>query len=179
VFAFTSGDQESDYTPPGGQSFNTHTDYDLDRQVSNVSRPDGDFITPSYDPVKGRLTALTTSRGTNTYGYSSSTGQLTSINTFDGVGLTYGYDGALLKDITWSGPVSGNVHKTYDSSFRLASESVPGQGRGDDRHPATRRRVCSRHGPRRNPRGRAPATRTARSNRYGDRHSGENEDGQD
>jgi len=28
--------------------------------------------------------------------------------------------------MTWSGPVSGNVHKTYDSSFRLASESVTG-----------------------------------------------------
>jgi hypothetical protein len=26
------------------------------------------------------------------------------------------YDGSLLKDIAWSGPVSGNVHKTYDSS---------------------------------------------------------------
>ncbi len=67
--------------------------------MSNVSRPDGDAITPAYDTAKGRLTSLTTSRGTSTYGYSSSTGQLTSINTFDGVGLTYGYDGSLLKDV--------------------------------------------------------------------------------
>lgn len=125
-FTFTAANLESDYTPPGGSGFNTHTDYNLDQQVSNVSRPDGDFITPTYDTQKGRLTALTTSRGTNTYGYSPSTGQLTSISTFDGIGLTYGYDGSLLKDITWGGPVSGNVHKTYDSSFRLASESVTG-----------------------------------------------------
>jgi hypothetical protein len=40
--------------------------------------------------------------------------------------MTYGYDGSLHKDVTWSGPISGNVHKTYDSSFRLASESVTG-----------------------------------------------------
>ena len=127
VFAFTSGDLESDYTPPDvGQPRTTHTDYNLDRQVSNVSRPDGDAITPTYDPAKGRLTALTTSRGTTSYGYSPSTGQLSSITTPDGVGLAYGYDGALLQDITWSGPVSGNVHKTYDASFRLASESVTG-----------------------------------------------------
>jgi RHS repeat-associated protein len=127
IFAFTAGDQEKDYTSPDvGQPRTTHTDYNLDQQVLNVSRPDGDFITPSYDPVKGRLTALTTSRGASTYGYSPTTGQLTTINTFDGVGLTYGYDGSLLKDITWSGPVSGNAHKTYDSSFRLSSESVTG-----------------------------------------------------
>jgi RHS repeat-associated protein len=127
IFAFTAGDQEKDYTPPDvGQPRTTHTDYNLDQQVLNVSRPDRDYITPTYDPVKNRLTALATSRGTNTYGYSPTTGQLTSVATFDGVGLTYGYDGSLLKDITWSGPVSGNVHKTYDSSFRLASESVTG-----------------------------------------------------
>ena len=76
--------------------------------------------------MKGRLTALTTSRGTNTYGYDSTTGQLSSITTFDGVRLAYGYDGPLLKDVTWSGPISGVVHKMYDSSFRLASESVTG-----------------------------------------------------
>ena len=127
IFAFTSGDLESDYTRPNvGQPQTTHTDYDLDRQVTNVSRPDGDHITPTYDAVSGRLTALATSRSTNTYSYSSTTSKLTGITTSDGVGLTYGYDGSLLQDITWSGPVSGNVHKTYDPSFRLASLSATG-----------------------------------------------------
>jgi len=126
AFSYTPADFESDYTPPGGAPFNTHMSYNPDQQVSNVSRPDGDFIAPTYDAVAGRLTALTTSRGTNNYGYNSTTGQLSSITTFDGVGLNYGYDGSLLKDITWSGPVSGAVYKTYDSSFRLASESVTG-----------------------------------------------------
>lgn len=127
AFAFTPADLESDYTPPViSQPATTHTTYNLDQQVSNVSRPDGDHITPTYDNTNGRLTALATSRGANSYGYSPTTGQLTGITTFDGVGLTYGYDGSLLQDITWSGPISGNVHKTYDSSFRLASESVTG-----------------------------------------------------
>src|SRR5205823_2560316 len=120
VFAFTSADLEKDYTPPDvGQPRTTHTDYNLDQQVSNVSRPDGDFITPTYDPAKARLTALTTSRGTNSYSYSPITGQLTSINNFDGVVLTYGYDGSLLKVLAWSGLVSGVLHKMYDSVFRL------------------------------------------------------------
>jgi len=126
-FTYTAGDQDKEYTPPDvGQPRITHTDYNLDQQVSSVSRPDGEIITPTYDTANGRLTAVTTSRGTNTYAYSSGTGQLSSITTFDGVGLSYGYNGSLLKDITWSGPVSGNVHKTYDSNFRLSSEAVTG-----------------------------------------------------
>ncbi|TMB21426.1 MAG: RHS repeat protein [Deltaproteobacteria bacterium] len=127
VFAYTPVDLEKDYTPPDlGQLRTTHTDYNLDQQVSSVSRPDGDLITPTYDTAKGRLTVLTTSRGSNTYGYSASTGQLTNITTFDGVGLTYGYDGSLLKDLTWTGPISGNVHKTYDPNFRVSTENVTG-----------------------------------------------------
>ena len=68
--------------------------------------------------------SLTTSRGTNTYGYNSTTGQLTNITTFDGTSMSYVYDGRLLKDITWSGLTSGNVHKTYDWNFRLLTETV-------------------------------------------------------
>ena len=45
-----------------GQPRTTHTDYNLDKQVTNVSRPDGDHVTPTYDSAKGRLTALATSR---------------------------------------------------------------------------------------------------------------------
>ena len=85
AFSYTPADLESDYTPPDvGQPRTTHTDYNLDQQVSNVSRPDGDFITPTYDAVKGRLTSFTTSRGTTTLGYSPTTGQVTSMTTPDG-----------------------------------------------------------------------------------------------
>src|SRR5260221_3907213 len=49
VFTFWPSVLEKDYFPPDlGQPRTTHTDYNLDRQVSNVSRPDGDAITPAY-----------------------------------------------------------------------------------------------------------------------------------
>jgi RHS repeat-associated protein len=44
------------------------------------------------------------------------------------VTVTYGYDGRLLSDQTWTGAVTGNVQYDYDSDFRLASESVNGGG---------------------------------------------------
>jgi RHS repeat-associated protein len=125
VFSYWPVDLEKDYTPPDvGQPRTTHRDYNVDRQVINISRPDGDNITPGYDLTKGRLISLTTSRGAIGVGYDSMTGLLSSITTPDNIGLAYGYDGLLLKDITWSGPIAGNVHKEYDSSFRLTSERV-------------------------------------------------------
>jgi RHS repeat-associated protein len=125
LFSYWPVDLEKDYTPPDvGQPRTTHTDYNLDRQVINISRPDGDNITPGYDTTKGRLISLTTSRGAISYGYDSMTGLLSSITTPDNIGLAYGYDGLLLKDITWSGPIAGNVHKEYDPNFRLTSERV-------------------------------------------------------
>jgi YD repeat-containing protein len=110
-----------------GQPRTTHTDYNLDQQVSSVSRPDGDLITPTYDPAKGRLTSFTTSRGSTAIGYSPTTGQVTGVTTPDGVGLTYAYDGALLKSVTSSGPVVGSVQRSYDASFRISSETYGGQ----------------------------------------------------
>jgi RHS repeat-associated protein len=103
----------------------TTTSYDLDRRVTLVSRPDGDFITPQYDATTGRLQTLTTASGVTTFGYKTTTGQLQSIAA-PGETLTYGYDGALLTDLTWTGAVSGTLHRIYDTSFRVASETVAG-----------------------------------------------------
>src|SRR5262249_53022917 len=43
-----------------------------------------------------------------------------------GVTIAYGYDGAWLTDKTWSGAMSGSVHRTYDNNLRVASETVNG-----------------------------------------------------
>jgi RHS repeat-associated protein len=40
--------------------------------------------------------------------------------------LGYSYDGSLLTGTTWTGPVAGSVSRTYDTDFRVATESVNG-----------------------------------------------------
>ena len=52
---------------------------------------------------------------------------MTSVTTPDGVGLTYAYDGALLKSVSSSGPIAGSVQRSYDASFRISSETYGGQ----------------------------------------------------
>jgi RHS repeat-associated protein len=56
-------------------------------------------------------------------GYDASSGLLTSVGFENGASLGYGYNGALLTSLTWSGAITGAVSFTYDSNFRLASEN--------------------------------------------------------
>jgi RHS repeat-associated protein len=126
LFSYDAADEETQYSPPNvGAPMSTVTSYNLDRQVTLVSRPDGDTIVPQYDSVSGRLQSISTAVGTTSFGYKTTTGQLQSIAA-PGETLTYGYDGSLLTSVAWSGSVSGSLTRTYDTSFRVASETVAG-----------------------------------------------------
>lgn len=90
-----------------------------------MTRPDGLTVDPTYD-AGGRLSTLAFSRGSLGMSYHPTTGLLTSLTAPDNVGLAYTYDGALLTSMTWSGPVSGSVSWTYDTDFRVQTQSVNG-----------------------------------------------------
>jgi RHS repeat-associated protein len=125
-FDYTPVDLEKSYTPPSlGFLDSSQMSYNLDQQVSLVSRPAGDTIVPTYDSA-GRLSSLATSAGTSSYAYDATTGKLAQIVASDMGKISYAYDGALLTGTTWSGSVSGSIHRSYDNFFRVASESVSG-----------------------------------------------------
>ena len=100
--------------------------YDLDKRLTQVQRPDGQSLTLDYEPTGGRLATLTAPTGPTTITYHPTTGNVASIASPGGVGLNYTYDGSLLLGTTWSGPVAGSVTRTYDTDFRVATESVNG-----------------------------------------------------
>src|SRR5262249_6783554 len=99
--------------------------YNLDRQLTTITRPDAQTLTFTYDAA-GRRSTLTIPDGQYTYAYSGSTGHLASITAPDGGTLSYSYDGGLLTGITWAGTVAGGVSRTFDTFFRLSSESIDG-----------------------------------------------------
>jgi RHS repeat-associated protein len=128
AFAYTLVDLEASYDPPdvpGVAPDVTSTAYNLDRQVTGVSRADGQTITPTYDAA-GRLAAVAFSRGAVTLAYHPTSGLVTGLTAPDGVGHAFTYDGELLTQHTLSGPVPGTVAWTYDNDFRVASQSVNG-----------------------------------------------------
>jgi RHS repeat-associated protein len=122
------------YTPPGvpglAKTGTTYT-YDLDRNLTSVLRPDDLRIDYRYDTA-GRLSRLELPQGYGLpaesigYGYSATTGQLTSLSHSAGVRIDYTYDGFLPTTEIVSGlaPSPIVLERRYDGDFRLNSEKV-------------------------------------------------------
>jgi RHS repeat-associated protein len=127
TFDYTPTDLTQDYVPPdvGAGANRTQYAYDVGKQLTLVTLPDGATLTPGYDPA-GRLSTLTLPQGTMTFTYNPTAGNLKTLTAPGGEAMTYGYDGSLPTDAAWSGPVSGSVDDTLDPNFRLMSETVNG-----------------------------------------------------
>jgi RHS repeat-associated protein len=125
LFSYTPADLVSTYTPPAVLSGGvTRYNYNRDRQLTMIARPDGKTVSFAYDPA-GRLDALTMSRGS--YGFSYNTaGQISKMIDPDGGEVENAYSGPLLMSTTWKGPVIGSVSFAYDNDFRLTSETAAG-----------------------------------------------------
>ncbi len=125
-FDYTAVDLPETYAPPtvSGDPRTLYR-YNLDKQLTQITRPGGELLTFNRDPA-GRLTQLAMPHGTLGYSYDPATGKLIQITDPDGGTLSYGYTGALLAQVAWSGAVSGNVAYGYDNDFRVVSVSVNG-----------------------------------------------------
>jgi RHS repeat-associated protein len=123
-FTSTAVDLTSTYSPPmlpgsGATQFR----YNQDRQLTLITRADGQTIDLGYD-AGGRLATMRTPHGTYEYAYGSTTGALASVSAPDGTTVGYSYDGPLVTALTWTGAVSGTVAYTYDNDFRVKSENA-------------------------------------------------------
>lgn len=128
-FNYNGVDQETEYTPPAIAAINTPEttyNYNLDRQITKITRPDGQEINFNYHATTGKLETRTIPTGTYSYGYDTATGKLNQTTSPDGITLNYTYDGFLPTSTTWSGNFSGTVSRTYDSLFRVSSRTVNG-----------------------------------------------------
>jgi YD repeat-containing protein len=123
-FGYNAVDLNDTYTPPevGVGDTQTKYGYNLAKQATIVTRPDGKTIGFSYD-TSGRLQELLIPEGEITYAYHADTGNLTNILA-PGSTMSYTYDGSLLKKTAWSGVIGGNVSVTYNDDLMVTSQSV-------------------------------------------------------
>ncbi|MCP4304818.1 MAG: RHS repeat protein, partial [bacterium] len=129
AFSYNAADLTDDYTPPDVADVTdpaTRYDYNLDKQLTRVVRPNGQRIDLLYHATKGQLTTLGIPRGDYGYSYDASSGDLAGITAPDGGGLGFSYDGFLPVGTTWSGVVAGSVSRTYNNDFNIQSRSVNG-----------------------------------------------------
>ncbi len=128
TFSYSPLNMLSAYTPPLIEAAGTISyTYNPAGQLTQVIRPDDTTVDLDYD-VSGRLETVVILRGAYELDYDSSTGTLAGIAAPGGITLTYAYTGLLPTGQTWQGPITGSVGITYDPDFRLASESVNGDG---------------------------------------------------
>lgn len=118
------------YTPPAAAlsapvSATVIYEYNADRQLTRIGRPDGHQVLLTYDSA-GRLSSVGLAAGASSYAYHPTTGQVTTLSAPGGLTLTYAYDGDMLTTETWSGALAGAVSRSYDNDFRLAQISVNG-----------------------------------------------------
>lgn len=127
LFEYDGLDQRTTYVPPELDEGWTVTRYryNLDRQLTEIERPDGEMVTFTYGDG-GRLIRRTADAGAVDYGYDAATGQLISMNAPGNIGLSFEYDGPLAIAEEWSGPIQGRIGRTYDNNFWLTGESVDG-----------------------------------------------------
>ncbi len=126
-FGLTPVDLVSGYTPPnvGLASPATTYEYNLDRQLTRILRPDAIEVIFGYDPA-GRPSTVTFDRGQLVSTYHPTTGTLTGITAPGGLTLAYTYDGTLSKTVAWGGAVGGNVGVSYNNDFRIIGQTVNG-----------------------------------------------------
>jgi len=126
LLQFNATNQLASYDPPNlGFADVTSYAYDLDKKLESVLQPGNRLIAYDYDTA-GRLSETTFPGGDVVRNYSPSTGKLASLEGPYGVDLSFTYDGAILKSLTWSGDVHGSVAWTHDTDFRVSGETVNG-----------------------------------------------------
>jgi RHS repeat-associated protein len=112
---------EAVYSPPqdGLPEVRTFSEYNLDRQLKTVTRPDALQLAYGYDSG-GRPKTLTIPTGQLVLGYDPQ-GRVDAATAPSGEAISYGYDGPLRRSSTWQGQVQGALSVGYDPDFRRSS----------------------------------------------------------
>jgi RHS repeat-associated protein len=128
TFSYTPLGLAASYTAPavsGPTSNTTSQAYNLDRQMTTQTKPDGSVLTWTYF-VSGKLDRVAGPTDYVDHTYDAETGQLIALSDADTT-LTVTYDGMLPTTTTIAGPLSGAsvaVTTARDADFRVISEQV-------------------------------------------------------
>jgi YD repeat-containing protein len=126
LFDYNAVDLPIDYSPPLLPTVpQPHTQYlwNLDKQLTQLIRPDGQTISFDYDATQGRLKSIHFPEGTQTLTYDDQ-GRIASVTAVDGNQLSYSYDGSLVLSETWEGLIQGKLQLTYNNDFQVRAVSV-------------------------------------------------------
>ena len=119
---------QTQYTPPSVADVTTAQtsyEYNLDKKLAKIVRPDAQTIVFNYSTKTNRLDSMTLPNGQQKYAYETTSGNLATITAVDGGTLSYVYDGSLPLSETWdNGAIEGKLSLTYNNDFRITATSI-------------------------------------------------------
>ena len=125
-FEYSSVNLVNTYSPPSVEPGDnaTHYSYNLDRQLTGITRPDGLSLQFSYNSL-GKITGIQFPEDTLRYVYHDTTNNLIGVSNGD-ADLGWEYDGSLPTVMDLSGAVNGSITLSYNNDFRVSSLSING-----------------------------------------------------
>ena len=129
LFSFNLMELISNYAPPAVRAKlmgSTFYNYNQDKQLTQIIRPDGQAIDFNYDAQKALLNSISTASGGYVYKYLPQSSLVSSLKAPSGEMLTYQYVGNMIKLVTTTGPVSSNVEYNYNVDGNLSGILVSG-----------------------------------------------------
>jgi len=99
--------------------------YDGDGRLAQIQQPSGAQIQYGFD-AGGRQVTTTIPSGVYAYQYDPQTGNPSQVAAPGGDTVRYEYDGRLVTQAAWAGPVTGTVSWAYNNDFWVTSQTVAG-----------------------------------------------------
>ncbi len=133
AFTFNAFELPSEYQPPtltGVSVVNTQYTYNMDKQLTLITRPTGDTAAFNYNSTTGLLSNITLAGGTNSYTYQTNTDLISRIDSADGIRSNYTYYGRNIateeQRKTATDFLVGKVTRTYDWAHRVSNITTQG-----------------------------------------------------
>ena len=127
IFSLNLFEFISAYLPPllNGKSTSTEYTYNLDKQLTNITRPDGKKIQFNYNQNSGKLSSILSDNGEYQYSYYDESAQLARITSPDNVATDFEHTGPLLKrEETSYAKINSQFILDYHKDFSLKSITV-------------------------------------------------------
>ncbi|MEK6627409.1 MAG: RHS repeat-associated core domain-containing protein, partial [Bdellovibrionota bacterium] len=126
-FRFNLAELLSAYIPPnlsGQISGATQYEHNLDKQLTQINRPDGTEINFDYNNTTGLLNKIRTARGNYLFNYQQNSNLVSQLTSPDNEILRYQYVGDILTQVNAIGTINSSLHFFYNTDATISKIEV-------------------------------------------------------
>lgn len=128
-FSYNLMELVSGYLPPAinAQALGQETyEYNLDKQMTKLNKPTGEYLSFDYHPTNGLLTNISSSKESLSLVYVANSSLIKNLNHSSGLNLEYSYVGKILKSVKTSGLVNHQVSFNFNPDASVSEVQVSG-----------------------------------------------------